>query len=539
VIKRSNDSSPKNPPRFVLTGRQEVATYTDPVIADYRGNPLIEALPPIWTRDEVEQRLEHYPAYSKGERNLPNQIRNHLTENSREFFVPQGIHFEIETRISCMIRRGYLQRNPMDFGYWPDLGRRLDSFQASQSKAFLQSKARGYATVGHSGMGKTTATEKIVLQYPQVISHSKYQEHDLILKQLVWLKLDCPQDGSIKGLCLNFFEAVDHILGTNYERNYATGRATTVDVLLLRMARVAALHSIGVLIIDEVQNLSAAKSGGVSQMLNFFVQLENIIGVPFILIGTQQALPLLKGEFRQARRMSEQGDVVWERMREVAERNPYDEEDKADPQWESFVRALFIYDYLRIPSLLKANLLQDPLSRALYKESQGITAVAATIYMLAQRRAISSGLEKMTVSIIRSATQDGQHLVGTMLEELRAGGIRARSSDLFAAKDLFDVKQNTPARQREIFISKADAAGVEEVQANATAPIGEDTKHPKSSGTKKRLARSRKNGGEQCEISSQSYDEEDLRKLAEHPETTTSSKSKHIRSLTHMEDGNS
>ena len=530
MVKRSNGTLGNNPPRFVLTGRQEVATYTDAVIADYRGNPLIEALPPIWTRDEVEQRLEHYPAYSEGERSLPNEIRNHLTENSREFFVPQGIHFEIEVRISCMIRRGYLQRNPMDFGYWPDLGRRLDSFQASQSNAFLQSKARGYATVGHSGMGKTTATEKIVLQYPQVISHSKYKEQHLILKQLVWLKLDCPQDGSIKGLCLNFFAAVDHILGTNYEKNYATGRTTTVDVLLLRMARVAALHSIGVLIIDEVQNLSAAKSGGVSQMLNFFVQIENIIGVPFILIGTQQALPLLKGEFRQARRMSEQGDVVWERMREVAERSPSDEEDKADPQWESFVRALFTYDYLRTPTLLKANLLQDALSRALYRESQGITAVAGTIYMLAQRRAISSGLEKMTVGVIRSAAKDGQHLVGTMLEELRAGGIRARGPKVFAAEDIFDVKQNPPARQPEVSISVADTASAEHVQADATAPAGGDTKH--SSGTKRRMARSSKNGAKQCEISSQSYDEEDLRRLAGHSENATSTKPKHIRSST-------
>src|SRR6266508_5213080 len=153
------------PPRFIKKGRQEVATYLEQQVPEYRDNPLIESLPPIWTRDEVEERLAYFPPYSEDQRNLPNQVRLHLIENSREFFIPQGIHLEIEIRISCMIRRGYQQRNPMAFRYWPDLSRRLDSFQASDTTAFPQSKARGFATVGRSGMGKTTSIENILMQY--------------------------------------------------------------------------------------------------------------------------------------------------------------------------------------------------------------------------------------------------------------------------------------------------------------------------------------------------------------------------------------
>ena len=104
-------------------------------------------------------------------------------------------------------------------------------------------------------MDKTTSIEAILSLYPQVILHNRYCENDFSFTQIVWLKLDCPFDGSIKGLYLNFFQAVDDLLGTRYYDNYAGGRKT-VDELLPRMALVASLHSIGVLVIDEIQHLS-------------------------------------------------------------------------------------------------------------------------------------------------------------------------------------------------------------------------------------------------------------------------------------------
>ena len=80
-------------------------------------------------------------------------------------------------------------------------------------------------------MGKSTAVEEILQLYPQVINHSHYHAQDLTLRQIVWLKLDCPFDGSIKGLCLNFFQALDDLLQTDYYQNYAGQGRRTVDEL--------------------------------------------------------------------------------------------------------------------------------------------------------------------------------------------------------------------------------------------------------------------------------------------------------------------
>ena len=108
-----------------------------------------------------------------------------------------------------------------------------------------------------------------------------------------------------------FFKAIDDCVGTSYLDQYKKSRIT-IDSMLTMMQRIAQEYSLGLLVVDEVQHLSLAK-GGSDAMLNFFVTLVNMIGLPVILIGTSKALPILQGEFRQARRSSGHGDLIWNR----------------------------------------------------------------------------------------------------------------------------------------------------------------------------------------------------------------------------------
>lgn len=98
--------------------------------------------------------------------------------------------------------------------------------------------------------------------------------------------------------------------------------------------------------------------------------------------------------------------------------------DRPNSIWEEFIRALWSYQYVQTPSKLKPNLLECPLSNAVFDESQGVTGIAATIYVLTQRRAISSGEEKITVGLIRSVVRDSQTLIGPMLEQVKQKGWR-------------------------------------------------------------------------------------------------------------------
>src|SRR6185503_2698245 len=194
--------------------------------------------------------------------------------------------------------------------------------------------------------------------------------------------------------------AVDDILDTGYEKNYTTGRRT--DELLLQMARVAANHGLGVLVIDEIQRLSYAKSGGAEKMLNFFVQLSNTIGIPVVLVGTFKALGILSGAVHQIRRGAGQGDMVWDRMPEGKWVTPDD--SAGTGVWQLFLESLWVYQYIRTPCALTPEL-----AHALYEETQGITDFAAKVFMLAQARAITTskdGKEELSIQIIRSVSAD-------------------------------------------------------------------------------------------------------------------------------------
>ncbi len=284
------------------TGAKVQAIYQPTNIPDYDVNPLIEALPQIMNSAQAAERLSHFPQYNDSMRLLDDSIRYQLLRISTRFFTPLGLHIDLERKFSCALRTSLLPRNPIHKDYLIGIEQKIDNFisgwidQYNLQTDYVSTYAPGFNFVGISGGGKSQTISRILRTYPQVIFHSNYKGRELIESQLVWLKLDCPFDGSTKALCLNFFQAVDSILGTNYLKTHSGGRRSATEMIPL-IASVAANHHLGILVIDEIQRLNQAASGGKDEMLNFFVQLVNTIGVAVVLVGTFKALELLNGTF--------------------------------------------------------------------------------------------------------------------------------------------------------------------------------------------------------------------------------------------------
>ncbi|CCF16895.1 tn7-like transposition protein C [Brevibacillus laterosporus GI-9] len=367
---------------------------------------------------------------------MPNHLRLHCVQRiAREFFQPLSTHIDLEQRISRLIRDGYVGRNPLEPNYAiraRNDAHELIKYGEGSVYPIINPSASGFAIVGISGIGKSSALARILLLYPQVVMHSRYKERNLSLYQIVWLKMDCPHDGSIKGLCLNFFHAIDTLLGTKYYKKHAGGRRS-VDELLPIMAQIAAVHCLGVLIIDEIQNLSEAKSGGGLRMLNFFVQLVNTIGLPVVVVGTFKALPILDGEFRNARRGTGQGDLIWERM-------------KNDDEWDFFLQGLWRFQWTKE----KAEYTEE-FKATMYYESQGITDIAIKLFMLSQWRAIDIDKEMITPAIIASVARDRLQLLQPALKALKTGNKNkiAKFGDVYSCLSIDDYYDELEAKFKQ------------------------------------------------------------------------------------------
>jgi hypothetical protein len=405
MIMQNQNPEPTNP---MSKSARVTARYIETGASRYDGNPLISALPPLYSVSEAAKRLRHHPPYNPSDRNLPPHIRLHLIQTALELFVPLPIHTDLEYRFSSMIRNGYVGRNPLNRQHWSNLDKRVDSLQYS-APTKSSSAAPGFTIIGLSGAGKTTGTDRVLGLYPQVIEHTEYHGERCRMTQIVYLKIACPFDGSVKGLCIHFFEEVDRLLGTNECKRYV-GSRSSVDQLLPSMARLASVHNLGALVIDEIQHLSQSKSGGRERMLNFFVDLVNRIQLPVVLIGTYAAAGVLGDEFRQIRRGCGQGDMIWDSMLN-------------DDTWKFFVEKLWHYQYVRHATPLTTELLDT-----LYDECQGITDFAVKMFMLAQTRAITTGEERITVRCIRSVARDSFRMAQPVLRALRMKDPKALST---------------------------------------------------------------------------------------------------------------
>ncbi|MGD7009337.1 ATP-binding protein [Metabacillus sp. 84] len=396
---------------LVLKGDFEEANYKNQALSEYHNNPFIEALPPIFDEDDVLERFMVTPRITMQDKQSTTNIRYHVLKRIKNFIQPLPIHFEVERRLSTLIRRGYLARNPLDKTFLERI-RVLHQLREDEDDShkfiderlnYIRSTADSLSIIGISGIGKTTAIERLLLMYPQVIKHDMYKELLFNRTQIVWLKIDCPYDGSLSTLCKSFFKAIDDLLGTRYLEKFGYLNRVT-STMLLHMTSLASMYGIGVLVIDEIQHLLHSKNDQ-EDMLNFFVTLSNTVGIPTVIIGTAKAQRLFKGNFRQARRAASDGAIIWDRMDETSE------------EWEFFLETLWELQCVKTRSELT-----DDVKKAFYDECQGITSVAVCLFILAQERAMfdeDNANEIINAKVIKKTAKIDMQIIQPTMKAIR------------------------------------------------------------------------------------------------------------------------
>lgn len=461
----------------------------DEQIEEYADNLFIDGLPPIASLRDHQVALNRPPLLTDRDRLRAPEGRLHVLLRLLRYSQPTVAARDLSMRIEHMVYQGYVGRNPLSTDWV-----RLTQAYGLREKAILSGKAADRPTeptvilgdlapmtdtsmstlvAGPPGMGKTHAVNTALLRYRQVILHTG----PITLAQIVFLRVECPPNGSLVSLCRYFFAAVDTALGkagvqSNLEGEY---KRAPLAVLLVGMARVANLHGIGLLVIDEIQHVKVANAEG-SSLLNFLVTLRNAIGVSLLMVGTMSALQVVQRTFRDARRGDGLGSILFARMapsttqqqredREAAREALVSAAAATDPaktdeggtaaiaideeQVEAAVRlygadfAQFVGKMWRHQYTNVVTELTVPLLNALYDETQGITDLLVKLFVLVQARLISrsaskkAGDEVITPRLVHDVAEASFNSVRPFIRALRENDQVA----LAKFEDLIDFHQ--------------------------------------------------------------------------------------------------
>ncbi len=180
-------------------------------------------------------------------------------------------------------------------------------------------------------------------------------------------------------------------------------------MLLGDFARVAALHSIGLLVIDEIQHLDRSKSGVSEKILRFFVQLTNTIKLPILFVGTPKAYELFSPSMRSARRASQFGSINWSRFNTASRAGK-------NSEWDRFFDQLWSLQWFKSPQPMTENI------RSLFWDySQGIAHVAVTLFYLCQTRAVTIRREIIDKKLVDIVFNEELHMIRPMIRALQSG----------------------------------------------------------------------------------------------------------------------
>lgn len=394
-----------------LSPLSQEATYIAQRLPHFRDNKLIEALPAPLTDAQLIDLMTSLPEYSPEQLEWTAHERIQLIMQLSHFSIPMKRHMELGRKIDSMLREGYVGC---------DISLLAKSMTIQKTIDFLKLPDRNYHSIlrdgpqlssllmGLPGMGKSTSTKKLLSAYPRVIYHPTHN-----LYQIPYLRVELPSDGmSVKEMCLKIFSEVDkRIPGVSYRATYQKLSQRTAGELLEALAKVMINHVVGILVVDEIQNLTNAKKTS-SVLMTELVSICNCLSVPILFIGTNKAVRLFSSDFHHGRRAC---GKPWNGLE-----NPFHEDssEEAKAEWNEFAGILFHYQWVKHPVPFDAHF-----SRLLYDYSAGVFDIAIKLFAAAQTKAIHDRSERITTELLRKTYIEEFPVLHNMLDALRNGDL--------------------------------------------------------------------------------------------------------------------
>lgn len=251
---------------------------------------IANLLPKMLTGEELDKALEILPLYDDSimEKSVPERLV--ALQDIYKIYIPSKMTREIYIKMYLSLLRSLQKKQSiLATRQFTENSRMI----RSQSYESIIGGSDSFTIIGESGIGKSSAVSRVV----NLLADSPVIEINNA-KVIPCLQVQAPADSSIKGLLLEILRKADEVLETKYHENAIRSHATT-DMLVGNVCQ-AALKHIGILIVDEIQNVVNSKNG--RNIVGALTQLINNSGVSIAMVGTPECTLFFEQAFMLARR---------------------------------------------------------------------------------------------------------------------------------------------------------------------------------------------------------------------------------------------
>lgn len=340
-------------------------------------NKVIKELPDMLSGKELEKAMSIIPKYDKQIQKDGNMAERLLKlSDLYSIYVPSQMSTEIYSKLYLGIIRSMQKKgNKLAVQQFDSTYRTMQNIKnktGNQQYEGIIGGSDSFTIIGASGIGKSSAISRAL----NLIGANHIIEIEQpYTKILPCLTVQCPFDSSVKGLLLEILRKVDEQLGTDY----AQIKRFTTDMLIGSVSQVC-LNHIGLLVVDEIQNVVNSKNG--KNLIGSLTQLINNSGISICMVGTPES------------------EIFFEQAMQLARRSvglkytalPYDE------HFCEVCECLFSYQYVRNITQIGNTIIDW-----LYQHSAGVISIVVSLIHDAQEIAILNGREVLDIKSLDEA----------------------------------------------------------------------------------------------------------------------------------------
>ena len=332
-------------------------------------------LPEMKSGNELISALSIIPEYDETICQQNQAVRLMALSDLYQIYIPSQMSLEIYSKLYLALLRSMQKK-----GTQMAIKQRYENYKAIQQQSYsgILGGSDSFTIIGTSGIGKSSAISRAI----SLITENRIIETDKPYTKIIpCLIVQCPFDSSVKGLILEILRKVDEELGTDHYIHAVKSRASTTDMLIGAVSSIA-LNNIGMLVVDEIQNVVNSKNG--KSLIGALTQLINNSGISICMVGTPESTVFFEQAMQLARRSV---GLQYTTM-------------KYDEYFQSFCKVIFKYQFLKNHTEITAAI-----TEWLYEHSAGVVSVVVSLIHDAQEIAILTGKEVLNLDTLNEAYQ--------------------------------------------------------------------------------------------------------------------------------------